>query len=65
MSSDWRCRRAPAHEEGGMHAESDVYLIVVSIGASAFGGALCIVLDMWLEDEDIPPEHSRSLVFRR
>jgi uncharacterized membrane protein YfcA len=28
------------HEEGGMHAESDVYLFVMSIGASAFGGAL-------------------------
>jgi uncharacterized membrane protein YfcA len=28
------------HEEGGMHAESDVYLFAVSIGASAFGGAL-------------------------
>jgi hypothetical protein len=28
------------HEEGGMHADPDVYLFVVSIGARAFGGAL-------------------------
>jgi uncharacterized membrane protein YfcA len=30
----------PAHEGGGMHADPDVCLFVVSIGASAVGGAL-------------------------
>ena len=36
---DAGARRA-AHEESGLHAESDVCLFVMSIGASASGGAL-------------------------